>query len=509
MGDDSELLRHYADGKSQEAFARVVGRHLNLVYAAALRRTAGQHQLAEEVAQEVFCELSRKAAALADHPMLIAWLYKHTRFVALKLMRGESRRKQREQEAAALQELLGDAEAWANLHPLIDQAVDKLGADDRSAILLRYFDGQTFPAIGHKLGLTEDGARLRVGRAVDKLRRILARGGINSSAAGLAFVLAENATAAKAPAGLAGAISATAATVGVPVTGGLAAVLQFMSMHKVAVTLVGVAAIGAVGTSVSQLLEIERTRVALNAARAEYDRAQRLVADEARAALDSGQDGSARQVQSNRPKTGATTVATGTGASAAMTDSVYDNPEFRRALHDRFRAQARLSYLGLYRRLALAPQQIKVFEDAVATRDARQFQLEATAQARGWTPDDPAYVAQRAGILAEFRGAVAGAANFDEIARYETAAEAREWSTLAASRLFPTDTPLSHAQIDALTEAIAQHTDRGSVNWDRALAQAAAHLTATQLDVVRAVRTRADHNRQFFEAFAANRSGQP
>jgi hypothetical protein len=359
------------------------------------------------------------------------------------------------------------------------------------------------------LGLTEDGARLRVGRGVEKLRRILARGGINSSAAGLALVLAENATAATAPAGLAGAISATAITVAVPATGGLAAVLQFMSMNKAVVTLVGVAAIGAVGTSVSQHLEIERMRVALKTTTAEYDRAQRLITDEARAALDSSQARSARQVQSNRPNAGATTAATGTGASATMVDSVYDNPEFRRALHDRFRAQARLNNLGLYRRLALAPMQIKVFEDAVAARDARQFQLEATAQARGWTPDDPAYVEQRAGILAEFQGAVAGVANFDEITRYETGAEAREWSTLAASRLFHTDTPLSHAQIDALTGAIAQHTDKGAVNWDRALAQAAPHLTATQLDAVRALRTRADHNRQFFEAFAANRSGQP
>ena len=109
MLDDATLLRRYATDRSESAMAELVGRHLNFVYAAALRQTNGDVHLAEDVTQTVFTDLARKAASLSSHSTLTGWLYTSTRFAVSKAIRGNRRRKQREQEAHAMQELNHDA----------------------------------------------------------------------------------------------------------------------------------------------------------------------------------------------------------------------------------------------------------------------------------------------------------------------------------------------------------------------------------------------------------------
>ena len=70
MPPDSELLRLYADTRSEAAFAQLVHRHLNTVYAAAFRRLGGDAHHAADVAQEVFTSLARHAASLARRPVI-------------------------------------------------------------------------------------------------------------------------------------------------------------------------------------------------------------------------------------------------------------------------------------------------------------------------------------------------------------------------------------------------------------------------------------------------------
>ena len=101
MMDDSSLLRRFAEDRSEEAFAELVRRHLNLVYSAALRKVGGDAHRAAEVSQTVFTVLARNAPALACHPVLTGWLYTTTHFTAAKLVRAERRRLAREQEALA------------------------------------------------------------------------------------------------------------------------------------------------------------------------------------------------------------------------------------------------------------------------------------------------------------------------------------------------------------------------------------------------------------------------
>jgi len=105
-----------------------------------------------------------------------------------------------------MQEILSAPSAteanWNELRPVLDEAMHELDERDREAILLRYFEGCAFAEVGAACGLNENSARMRVERAVEKLRARLARRGITSTAAALGATLAAQPTVA-APAGMA------------------------------------------------------------------------------------------------------------------------------------------------------------------------------------------------------------------------------------------------------------------------------------------------------------------
>src|SRR5438477_2578483 len=102
---DQELLRDYAEGASEEAFADLVRRYVDFVYSAAFRMVRDRH-LAEDVTQGAFMALAKSARKLADHPVLSGWLHRTTQNLAVKIIRSEARRRAREQEAAAMNESL-------------------------------------------------------------------------------------------------------------------------------------------------------------------------------------------------------------------------------------------------------------------------------------------------------------------------------------------------------------------------------------------------------------------
>src|SRR5258705_8745723 len=106
---DPELLERYLDQNSDAAFAELVRRHFDLVYAAATRQLAGDAELARDVAQTVFADLAKKARSLTNRASLAGWLYTSTHFAAAKVVRGERRRRDREQTALAIQETSSDA----------------------------------------------------------------------------------------------------------------------------------------------------------------------------------------------------------------------------------------------------------------------------------------------------------------------------------------------------------------------------------------------------------------
>ncbi len=140
MSDDAQLLRQFSREGSEPAFRELVERHLQLVNATARRIVAGDAHLAQDVTQIVFTDLARKAATLPDDVVLGGWLYRHTCYTAMKAIRAENRRRARERTAMETNMLNEDAvrdEQWARLAPVLDDALNQLGEDDRDAIVLR------------------------------------------------------------------------------------------------------------------------------------------------------------------------------------------------------------------------------------------------------------------------------------------------------------------------------------------------------------------------------------
>lgn len=255
--DDSQLLCRYAEEGSEEAFAEIVSRHVGLVYSAALR-SVGKPQAAQDITQAVFIILAKKARRIPKGSVLAGWLYQTTRLTVANYRRAEIRRQKREQEACVQSTLnesesASDAEAWSQISPLLDAAMAKLGARDRSAIVLRFFENKTLSEIGAALGASEDAAKMRVHRALEKLRRFFVQRGVTLSAAAIgATVLAHSVQAA--PIGLAQSVSAIGAAKGAAASAStltlVKGALKLMAWsHTKAVLLTGAALLLAAGTT--------------------------------------------------------------------------------------------------------------------------------------------------------------------------------------------------------------------------------------------------------------------
>lgn len=206
--DDATLLREYVESRSQAAFAELVRRHVNLVYSAARRQVPSHHE-AEDVAQAVFVALADHAHTLEPEAPLAAWLYVVTRRTAIDLRRREARRQAREHAATEIVAMKTATPVWHRIETVLDEAMASLDPADSSALLLRFFENRSLREVGVVLGVSEDAAQKRIGRALERLRGDFARRGIAVTVAGLATDLSAHAVGA-APAALGGTIAAAA-----------------------------------------------------------------------------------------------------------------------------------------------------------------------------------------------------------------------------------------------------------------------------------------------------------
>ena len=196
MASDAELLRQYVRNRNEAAFTELVRRHINLVYSSACRETGGDSAMAQDVTQLVFIELARKSRRLTEHTALGAWLYTSVRHVSSNLRRAQQRRAAREQKAQIMKELPASPTPDAgveNLEGVLDDALHEFNERDRGAVVLRFLEGNNLRDVGAALGLSEDAARMRVDRALEKLRTLLAKRGVTSTASGLTAALAATA----------------------------------------------------------------------------------------------------------------------------------------------------------------------------------------------------------------------------------------------------------------------------------------------------------------------------
>ena len=220
----------------------------------ALRSVRDPH-LAGEITQAVFIILARKADSLGDKTILPGWLCRTARYASANALTIQRRRQHREQEAY-MQSILNEArtrrieETWNQIAPLLDGAMEKLGQKDHDALVLRFFENKTFAEVGATLGASEDAAKMRVNRALEKLRKFFTKRGVSSTTAIIAGTISANSVQA-APAGLAAIISAAALSGTTTITtAAVLAATKAIAMTTIQKALVTAALVATVGAGV-------------------------------------------------------------------------------------------------------------------------------------------------------------------------------------------------------------------------------------------------------------------
>ncbi|MGC4071929.1 MAG: sigma-70 family RNA polymerase sigma factor [Nibricoccus sp.] len=500
-----DLLRSYAQKRSQSAFATFVRRHFDAVYSAALRRCSGRVDLAKDVTQEVFIKAAQHAAQLSRHPVPSAWLHMTTRNSALNLLRAETRRRVREQEAQAMQDTPSFQEqenVWTELAPILDQSIDSLSEKDRRALLLRFFDQQSFAEIAGALSLSEDAARMRVDRALEKLRRVLSRHRIATSASTLGVVLGSH-TVSAAPAG----VTFTA----IPTVLKTAATTQLASPSWLEVN-------GLAFPATAALVSFLVTGAAwINFSRAQTDSARIRLTEEKEIALleksirllDIRQSSPATQATSSSQTPQRHTAAPPQPIKLAVSTAPSeedDSPGSRLGGGRRLFLSA--AYEPLYRALALDPEEIQSFEDLCLQGPNTGLWLssQASDQSNAATQPEPTPSEINTRLAA-----LLGPDGFEKLQSFNRTVPARSFAAQLAGAVYLSD-PLSQETAAQLSQAIAQSSSsyqKGGpvtlheVNWDQVLLLSQSHLSAAQQNALVALRAQ-----QAFEHALAMKSAR-
>jgi RNA polymerase sigma factor (sigma-70 family) len=463
--DDMQLLREYASGHSEEAFSTLVSRYINLVYSAAFRSVSNPHQ-AEEITQSVFVILARKAGALRRGTVLSGWLYQTARLTAANFLRTELRRQHREQEAH-MQSTLNDAEpdAWPQIRPLQDDAMAELNEKDRNAIVLRFFEGKPLKEVGQALGASEDAAKMRVNRALEKLREIFVKRGITLPGAALAAAISSNSIQA-APAGLAAAVAAgigqsSALTASTLVL--LKGTMQTITWIK-ATAAVGAAAIIALQwhQNAAEKLQIKQLEEQ-SARQAEAFRAQKVELDQVKqqnATFAKSMEGMARDVAKARATVThapppAVTAASGGGLpnfKGNMLAEMMKNPEMIKALREQQSMMVKLQYGPLARQLNLSPEQTDSLYQILVDKSLRVMES-GSSTLSGGNPGDAAQTAADQGKETESAlQALLGDAGYKAYQDYQTTVADRTLLNSIKSNFV--DNPLSDEQQQQLLQVM-------------------------------------------------------
>ena len=274
---DWELLEQYTQTGAQEAFAQIVQRYVNLVYVTCFRDLR-DHHLAEDATQAVFLVLSRKAHSLRREVVLAGWLFQTARLVVRNARKQEARRKARERRAAEMTQHVSLPDTtWDGLSPLLSEGLEKLSGKDRNAILLHYFQRKTLAEVGSSMGVGEDAARMRVARAIRKLRSFFSRKGQTLAVGAVATVLMASSVQAAPPACAATVVAAVCGSAGkAALATSSAAVLANATMKALLAAKLKMAAAVAAATLLVPTAGLATYHVI--AARLEHDRPA-LVAD--------------------------------------------------------------------------------------------------------------------------------------------------------------------------------------------------------------------------------------
>lgn len=474
--DDAELLHRYAAEKSEAAFAELVRRHVNPVYAFALRRVGGDAHLAEDVVQIVFTTLARKAAALTDRAVLGGWLCRATHFAARDAVRAEHCRRTREQAAHTMDESsAGDDRAkidWEKIQPVLNETMGELNDADRDAVWLRFFEDRSFAEVGVRLRLTENTARMRVERALEKLHAALMRRGVTSTAAAVGLALASQAVTA-APVGFAASVTG-AALASAGSVGGVAGFLTFMSTTKIVSSAAVAIALLAIISAVRESSEARASAAALNAVAAERDswRAQAKTLAKRAQQSDDNAAAAQRELAEQRAATAAPADAASVQAAAWQNTSpvnyALDHPEARAAFVEQEVARAKAKFDRFFRLAGLSAAEQEKFLGVLKNFAEAKLDLTASVRAQGYgpynVPQDPealrALFKVDAQVDAEFMGDLRGLLGEEHFKQFLNERKALPETNVVdqlASQLYDSDTPLSALQAQQLRQLLREN----------------------------------------------------
>lgn len=503
MSDDAALLRRYVEEQAEDAFTELVRRHVDAAYSTALRRVGGDTHLAEDVTQQVFAALARQAKFLVDHPALTAWLYTSTRNIAANVVRTEQRRKRREQESHAMQNSSDETTPvdWTRIAPVLDDAIDQLSEADRIAVLLRFIERRAFAEIGAALRVSEDAARMRLERALEKLRGLLARRGVTWTASALAVALSGQAVIA-APAGLAATVTAFAC-----VPAGAAAVavpafqlFQIMTASKLVLCGAALTAALSLGLAIRKTHHAHAIEQALAAACAERDslRAQ-AIASAARVEEWAQREREwAKQRAELEKKIDGIQIAPVKASSgdeshdleSAIERLVIKSPELQQLYVRQQTIRIRPRYGPFYRTASLSAGEIDRFERAKRQFAEATIDVNVARVAQGLAKDDPAIVSltqQAAERRDQELRSLLGDERFRALRKYDRTFSARSLANNLATELYYTEAPLTAAQADELTRIVVEATAglKKAVDWNALARAAEPSLSPVQMAALR------------------------
>jgi hypothetical protein len=409
---------------------------------------------------------------------------------------------------------------WQHVRPVVDAALDELGERDREAVLMRFFEDRPFAEIGAALRITDDAARMRVDRALEKLQALLVRRGITSSSAALGVMLTGQAAGAIVPANVVVSVTsvALASAATAVVISPVGAILGFMSTSKVIVGVVIVLGLGGIGSALYQREEARRAETALAAYGSERaDFRARLAHAEARArdaeelaranaervaALDKQLDVAKTAVSGLRASAStpvASAIPVAPAANVGM--EMLGDPDYVQRQVQRYRSLLRIRFGLLFRALQFSPEQIAKFETNRTQFQQATMEVWSAAVAQGVAVSDPAIVKmakEAMGGLDEELRALLGEEGYRQYSRYAGAESATEMIGSLAGSVYYTDAPLSAEQGERLAKVIMDFTEKVPVapgsktiryqtDWAAVESESRKVLAASQAEVFQAL----------------------
>jgi RNA polymerase sigma factor (sigma-70 family) len=181
------LLRQFTRDGDADAFASIVRSYGNMVYATGLRITGDAHHAAD-VTQETFFHLLQNAGRITGS--LGGWLHQVATRRAIDIVRRDHSRRRREEAYATLKAV--ETDSWADISPVVDEALSELNESSRDLILRHFLEGKTMVQIAAEDGVSQPTVSRRVEQALQSLRERLRLKGVSVAVGVLGGMLASS-----------------------------------------------------------------------------------------------------------------------------------------------------------------------------------------------------------------------------------------------------------------------------------------------------------------------------